>query len=939
MPLFGRELELVAVERAGRGDAPGALIFVEGHPGSGKSSVLDAAAARVRERGTLVLHARGQELEQELEFGVVQQLFEQLFSGMRPANRKRILDGPAAAAAVALGPPWATAPAQAPLPSEASIIRALLRLTADVAASGPLLLVVDDAHWADAASLRFLDLLAARLDALTVGVVLAASHTTPDGSMLARLRLRAGASVVRMRPLELESTAAVIRERFGQEPDPGFAAACLQVSGGNPFLLRELLNAAAEARLVPDAGAAQRVTEFGPVAVARELALRLAPLGSAATRVTEALAVLGPDGDLRHIAALTDLSLAQVAATTDALVTAGVVSAARPARFAHPIVGRAVYAGLAPGLRAQLHGHAAARLIDEGQPAARPAMHLLCSEPTADPLAVEVLRQAAREAAANGDLEFAQLLLERALSEPPPAATRPAVLAELGLTEAEIGRDLASAAAHLEAGAEATSERQQRIVWAVAAARARVHAGELTAGTTRLRTLRAQLRGEQDRLMALQLLAQEAAIGILAPPVAADALAELERYRQLPGDHPAELAVLAELAAKRWLDGLAGQAVGYARRALAAAVLLSAYGPDAIPFNHALAVLVDADRFDLAYPVLDQAERLAGDYGSLRARANLSGQRVVAAWREGQVTATAARARETLALLERAPVPVAAPAHRAYLCAALVERCELDEARLAISCCGEDSTIPALTYMGMPFVARARLHLARRRPDAALGDLLELRVRESQLSVRHMRNPWRREAVQACLAIGQRALARELANEQVAMAKRWRVPSALGIASSTLGLVEGGSKGIALLERGVTMLARSPARLDHARALLDLGEALRRGGQRVAARQPLRQAVELAGACGSTLLAEQARAELLVAGARPRRLQFSGVGALTPGELRVASMAAAGRSNREIATDLCITVRTVENHLARTYRKLGIGSRSQLAAALAAKGG
>ena len=128
------------------------------------------------------------------------------------------------------------------------------------------------------------------------------------------------------------------------------------------------------------------------------------------------------------------------------------------------------------------------------------------------------------------------------------------------------------------------------------------------------------------------------------------------------------------------------------------------------------------------------------------------------------------------------------------------------------------------------------------------------------------------------------------------------------------------------------MLERSPQKLEHARALVDLGAALRRQGERVAAREPLRRGLDLAHACGGLAVAERAREELTATGVRVRRDAQSGVDSLTPSERRIVERAAAGASNREIAQALFVTVKTVEMHLGHAYRKLGISSRNELAA-------
>ena len=134
----------------------------------------------------------------------------------------------------------------------------------------------------------------------------------------------------------------------------------------------------------------------------------------------------------------------------------------------------------------------------------------------------------------------------------------------------------------------------------------------------------------------------------------------------------------------------------------------------------------------------------------------------------------------------------------------------------------------------------------------------------------------------------------------------------------------------------VAVAATSPARLEHARALVELGAALRRGNQRAQAREVLRQGADLAGRCGAQPLLERAETELLSSGARGKRHMLSGAESLTASERRVADLAAEGASNRQMAQALFVTSKTVEVHLTSVYRKLDIGSRVQLAGALAA---
>jgi DNA-binding NarL/FixJ family response regulator len=164
--------------------------------------------------------------------------------------------------------------------------------------------------------------------------------------------------------------------------------------------------------------------------------------------------------------------------------------------------------------------------------------------------------------------------------------------------------------------------------------------------------------------------------------------------------------------------------------------------------------------------------------------------------------------------------------------------------------------------------------------------------------------------------------------------RSFAAPRALGVALRTAGLADGGQRGLDLLADSVAALADSPAVLERAKSLAELGAAQRRAGQRGAAREHLAEALDLAARCGAQPLAARVREELNAAGARPRRDWRRGVESLTPTELRVARLAADGRTNREIAQTLYVTLKTVEGHLARVYAKLEINGRPQLAIVL-----
>jgi DNA-binding CsgD family transcriptional regulator len=227
--------------------------------------------------------------------------------------------------------------------------------------------------------------------------------------------------------------------------------------------------------------------------------------------------------------------------------------------------------------------------------------------------------------------------------------------------------------------------------------------------------------------------------------------------------------------------------------------------------------------------------------------------------------------------------------------------------------------------------ARGRVRLVQHDPEGALADFRSMAAISDT-------NPgwvaWRSLAGLALRELGEVDAARELVTEELERTRDWGSPVPIGVALRALGLVEGGSRGIELLEEAVTTLEPTPARLELARALVELGATLRRANRRSEARERLRDGLELSHLCGSSLLEARARDELAATGARPRKALQTGVETLTASERRVAQMAAQELTNKEIAQTLFVTVKTVELHLSSVYRKLRIGSRRELAAAL-----
>jgi DNA-binding CsgD family transcriptional regulator len=236
-------------------------------------------------------------------------------------------------------------------------------------------------------------------------------------------------------------------------------------------------------------------------------------------------------------------------------------------------------------------------------------------------------------------------------------------------------------------------------------------------------------------------------------------------------------------------------------------------------------------------------------------------------------------------------------------------------------------------------LARGRLALATGRWDAARDSFLSVGEWMTEWGER---NPglvaWRTGAALAFARLGDAQRARELCDEAISLGRELGQARTLGVGLRCAATVGGGADAVELLAEAVPALERASARLDQARALIDLGAALRRDNHRRDARQPLREGVELAERCGATALARRGHMELIASGARPRRTALSGADSLTPSEGRVARLAAEGLTTPEIAQRLFVTVNTVESHLRRTYLKLGIHAREELANVLAEPG-
>jgi DNA-binding CsgD family transcriptional regulator len=945
-PLLERHDQLERIEaalteaRAGRGT----FVVIEGPAGIGKTALLAATRAVAAESGMRVLRSRGAELERDFAFGVVRQLFEPALSEASEAERDELLHGGARVAAELLSFPGALA-AEPPSPCvdpSFVILHGLYWLCANLAARGPVCVVVDDAHWADAPSLRYLAFLVTRLHELGIALVLATrpQGTGTDAELLATLATDPSTDLIRLPPLTRAGVAQLVESRLGREPHPVFVDACLRATRGMPFLMRELVEALTEGGIAPTAEAARHVEEIGAHTVGRSTRLRLRLLPKHAALLARALAIL-EQSDLHQAARLAGLDDVEAADAAELLAAAGILKSDRPLTFIHPIVRSGLYSELTGAERAQGHRRAARLLAEQAGANERVAKHLLMSEPAADDWVVERLAEAARGAVRNGAPESAALFLRRALDEPPPPDDQSGLLLELGMVEANAGLD-DEWPEHLRLAVEAAPNAAAAAGTARGLARA-LNNNQRHAEAVEVLDRAASALDSRHAELALRLEAAAVIAGMNDPATAPSVAARRAALRTRVGaDHEAPPDVLAVAA---FISVLSNEPAEVGAELATRALVAGDDTPEDLPgrawfssatFARTTLALLWTERYAQLRPLIDASiahSRVSGDGGRLSLGL---GTRGWAALRQGDLFAAEIETRTALSVTELPAPPMYRVLNGGILVKALVDQGELDAAEKELESFEPEIETGFLTT-GVLRLARGRLRFKQGRVTEALEDFRSVGVGLTRATITCPGFlPWRSEAALAHLALGDQQSAERLAEEELELARAFGAPRVLGVASRAAGVVTGGDRGETLLREAVDSLARGEARVDRAQALADLGAMLRRRNRRTEARELLREALDVAHRAGAALIADQAETELRATGARPRRAVLTGLDSLTASERRIAEYAGQGLTNREIAQTLFVTSRTVEGHLTSIFRKLQLDSRADLAAALAA---
>jgi DNA-binding CsgD family transcriptional regulator len=896
---------------------PPSAVIIEGEPGVGKTALLNAACHLAVDAGYEVLRASGGVLEAEAPFGVVRQLLQPIQEELPPHARKT----------------WVQLSSEhngnrRPMPFDA--IQDLYLTLADLASRQPLVIAVDDLHWSDIESLWWVQHLVRRLGPsglFFVGTSLcrvAGTALGPVDNIVAEPSTR----VISLRPLAAPSVEVLIRHHLDVEPEAWFVASCLRITDGNPFLLHSLLIALRQQGLRWEVSE-EILSAMSPPPVARAILTRLAGLPPESQALLRAAAVLGDGSGYRTVAELAGIDAAISHDIANSLAEAHLLRKGSVLSFVHPLERSTVYGEIDPVLRARVHAEAA-RLLDQNDaPIEDVARHLLSSEPSDDEWSAETLEQAARLYSHRGQYELAEKCLSRSLRESSDVSARSRRLLALASTQAATGRPGALAllreAADLGADPIALADATYSCLKAYAQ---EVYPPDTVAT---LRHLGGQL-GDNDELR----IWIEIVLATWGPPSGTRHLdtktvkAALDKRRLERNRHDrmalAHLSYVKCLAPER-LD--ANYVATLAEQSLDPGDFQPEDGTSVVVSARALITLARTGRFDLVDRLGQVMQDAALSQDHATSVAEFSTVLALSHFLQGNLAEAETECRRAIGAAEGVSW-ASRPLAIGVLAASLMEEGRTTEAETALKVIRPKSA-PLRHVELQPLEQRARLKLGDGYPNEALDDALTVKSGAERLGII---NPaftsWRSTAALALHQLGRLTEARDLADENLELARAFMAPLSLGEALRTAADVGHTTRRIELLEEAVDVLKRSGAALEYAKATIDLGAVHASEGRQDEALRSLRRGADLASRCKAQPLIDRAFKELRAAGARPRRLALMGSDALTPAERRVATLAADGLINAQIAEKLFVSEKTVEGHLTRVYHKLGNQSRAEL---------
>ena len=907
--LLGRDRERQEIgrllERAQAG-ASGTLALA-GEPGIGKTALLDYAAERAAGAGMRVLRARGIESEAQIPFGSLLELLRPALAllGQIPQPQAVALEG-----ALALRP--------GPALERFAVGAATLSLLAAYAEDEPVAVIIDDAHWLDGSSAQALLFAFRRLVADPIAVLIAVR----DGE--ASLLDGADLPVLRLGGLTSAEAAALVR---GLAPEA--TARLYAATAGNPLALLEL---------APDAAGLALAPEGAPVLVSAQISgaflRRFGGLGET-TRRALLLAASSESGDL----AMLRRAAVQLAADLTALAaaeSAGLVTLS-PGRveFRHPLARSAIYADAPAAERRAAHRALAAALPDRDVD--RRAWHLAAAAAGPDETASAALEQAGARSRGRSGYATAATAYERAGRLTEDSERRARLLREAA--DASWLAGLAGPATALLAEARAaTADPAELVEIDQLAGHIATRSGPVMRGHAIL-TAAARRAGAER---AVSMLA-EAAGACLYAGNPAEMLATAERaLSRLPSKPSARARFLVAMAAgmARILGGDAAAGAETVHQAIGLAENSAELREDLrLVFWLAVGPLFLREA-GAGRALLAQAERTArarAAVGALPFVLNLIGRDQATTNRSAVAEATY---REAIDLARESGQQTELAVGLAGLARLLAQEGREQECRRsateALQLC-HDLGMRLHQLWATTALGELELGLGAAARAAAHFEELQQLLRDTGITDVDL-SPGA-QLVDAYLRLGRTEAAGQVAARFLAAARAKGQPWSLALALRCQGLLAGDPEFATHFDQALQLHAQTPDEFEAARTRLAYGGRLRRARNRVLAREQLRAATDVFERLGARPWAERARAELVVTGETRRRRGPSTIDELTPQELHIAMLLASEKTTREAAAALFLSPKTVEYHLRHVYQKLGVHSREELAAALAAPAG
>ncbi|HTU08557.1 MAG TPA: LuxR family transcriptional regulator [Trebonia sp.] len=899
---------------AARDGLSGTLVL-RGEPGIGKTSLLEYAVQQAR--GMRVARAAGIEPEMALSFAAVHQLLIPFL------DRLDRLPAPQLAALRTMFGLEGGAP-----PNRFLAGLAVLTLLAGDAQERPLLLIIDDAQWLDRESAEVLAFVARRLYADPVACLFAVREPA-EHELAERAPPLDGLTSLQLRGLPKAQARELLVLLAGGPLDERVINRVVAETGGNPLALAGVAGELAGGRL------ASGSLPPGPLPVGSRLEerfLRQVRDLPADTRALLLLAAAEPSGD-RGLLWRTAGRLGLDAEAAVPAEASGLAVFEPKVAFRHPLVRSAVYHGAPAGERRRVHG-ALAAVIDSGLDPDRRAWHRAAAAVGPDEQAAAELERSADRVRERGGYAATAALLARAAELTPHRSRR-----------AE--RMLAAAQAELSAGVpgraqELLEEAVPHLVGSLARAQAQGLDGRIRfalgkggeAPSILLQAARAVRPLDPERAQGTLLEALEAALyaGRTAtgagPAEVARAVAEMTPV-------PSSQATITDLLLHGYsavLTGVRAAGVPLLRRVIVA--LLAREFPVAEGIRWLLlAGRAAGDLMDdtALHALASRAVQLARDAGALTTLPLALSLLGVSEILSGRFTAAEACRAEELQISAATGNPGilgTAPSEDALVLAWRGREAETRAAATALTRQGVEHGRGIAVSMAL--YALATLELGLGRYEAALGRGLDL-CREDPFVYGTLALPG---VIEAAARSGDTAAAAAALGRLGERSAASGTPWALGLLARSRALLASDADAEPLYRTAIGHLQSSRAGPDLARAHLLYGEWLRRQRRRRDARARLRAAHEMLEAMGAGAFAARAAAELRATGERARRRMPGTSDALTPQEAQIARLAAAGASNPEIAEQLFISASTVDYHLRKVFRKLGVASRTQLVSTL-----